>query len=106
MTLLTDLIPRAKALKLKSSELSESTITLTSIGEGNVDKIFGIIYPPQVAIVGFGSITEDVWAENDGISVRPVIHVTLSADHRAIDGFLGGKFLNAIKKHLQNPSEL
>lgn len=106
MTLLTDLIPRAKALKLKSSELSESTITLTSMGEGNVDKVFGVVYPPQVAIIGFGSITEEAWAENDAISARPVIHATLAADHRAIDGYLGGKFLSAIKKNLQNPTEL
>ena len=106
MTLLTDLIPRAKALKLKSSELSESTITLTSMGEGNVDKVFGVVYPPQVAIIGFGSITEEAWAEDDAISARSVIHATLAADHRAIDGYLGGKFLSAIKKNLQNPTEL
>lgn len=106
MILLTDLIPRAKTLKLKSSELSESTITLTSMGEGNVDKVFGIVYPPQVAIIGFGSITEEAWAENNTISSRSVIHATLAADHRAIDGYLGGKFLSSIKKNLQNPTEL
>ena len=106
MLLLTDLIPRAKALKLRSSELSESTITLTNFGEGNVATVFGIIYPPQVAIVGFGTITEEAWAENGTISSRPVIHVTLAADHRAIDGYLGSRFLSAIKDHLQNPAAL
>jgi pyruvate dehydrogenase E2 component (dihydrolipoamide acetyltransferase) len=106
MILLADLIPRAKALKLRSSELSESTITLTNIGEGNVATVFGVIYPPQVAIVGFGSITEEAWAENGAISSRPVIHVTLAADHRAIDGYLGSRFLTAIKDHLQNPEKL
>lgn len=78
MALLKDLIPRARALKLRSSELSESTITITSIGEGNADKVFGVIYPPQVAVIGFGSIVEESWAENDAISARPVVHVTLS----------------------------
>ena len=106
MLLLTDLIPRAKALKLRSSELSESTITLTNIGEGNVATVFGVIYPPQVAIVGFGTITEEAWAENGTISSRPVLHVTLAADHRAIDGYLGSKFLTEIKDHLQNPTAL
>ena len=106
MKLLKDLIPRARALKLRSSELSESTITLTSVGEGNVDKVFGVIYPPQVAILGFGNIREEAWAENGAISARPVVHVTLAADHRAIDGYLGGRFLTALKNNLQNPTEL
>ncbi len=106
MTLLKDLIPRARALKLRSSELSESTITLTNVGEGNVDKVFGVIYPPQVAIIGFGNIVEEAWAENGAISARPVIHVTLAADHRAIDGYLAGRFLTALKHHLQNPETL
>lgn len=106
MLLLTDLIPRAKALKLRSSELSESTITLTNIGEGNVATVFGVIYPPQVAIVGFGSITEEAWAENGAISSRPVMHITLAADHRAIDGYLGSRFLTAIKDYIQNPEAL
>jgi pyruvate dehydrogenase E2 component (dihydrolipoamide acetyltransferase) len=106
MTLLKDLIPRARALKLRSSELSESTITLTSVGEGNVDKVFGVIYPPQVAILGFGNIVDEAWAENDEISARPVVHVTLAADHRAIDGYLGSRFLMALKNNLQNPTAL
>ena len=106
MTLLKDLIPRARVLKLRSSELSESTITLTNVGEGNVDKVFGVIYPPQVAIIGFGNIVEEAWVDNGAISARPVIHVTLAADHRAIDGYLGGRFLTALKNHLQNPATL
>ena len=106
MTLLSDLIPRARAQKLRSSELSESTITLTNAGEGDVAKILGVIYPPQVAIVGFGSISEDAWAENGELSARPVVHVSISADHRAIDGYLGGRFLTSLKKNLQNPASL
>ena len=106
MLLLNDLIPRAKTLKLRSSELSESTITLTNIGEGNIAAVFGLIYPPQVALVGFGSINEEAWAENSTLSSRPVIHVSLAADHRAIDGYLGSRFLSALKDNLQNPSEL
>ncbi len=106
MQLLTDLIPRARVLNLKSSELSESTITMTNIGEGSVAKVFGVIYPPQVALVGFGSIAEETWVENNAISIRPVVHVTLAADHRAIDGYLGGRFLTALKNNLQHPEKL
>jgi pyruvate dehydrogenase E2 component (dihydrolipoamide acetyltransferase) len=103
---LNDLIPRARNLKLKSSELSDSTITITSIGDSGADKIFGIIYPPQVAIVGFGAISEQPWAENGMLDVRPVITATLSADHRATDGHTGSRFMTQLKKELQNPEEL
>jgi pyruvate dehydrogenase E2 component (dihydrolipoamide acetyltransferase) len=106
MTLLKDLIPRAKSLKLRSSELGEVTITLTSISAGNVDKVFGVIYPPQVALLGFGNIIEEAWVENDAISACPVVHVTLAADHRAIDGYLGSRFLTTLKNNLENPKEL
>lgn len=106
MALLKDLIPRARALQLRSSELSESTITVSNIGEGSTDKVFGVIYPPQVAILGFGNIVEEAWAEEGKLSCRPVVHVTLAADHRAIDGYLGSRFLMALKKNLQKPEAL
>jgi len=106
MDLLNDLIPRARALQLRSSELSESTITVSNIGEGSTDKVFGVIYPPQVAILGFGNIVEEAWAEDGELSTRPVVHVTLAADHRAIDGYLGSRFLMALKKNLQKPEAL
>jgi len=106
MDLLKDLIPRARALQLRSSELSESTITVSNIGEGSTDKVFGVIYPPQVAILGFGNILEEAWAEDGELSTRPIVHVTLAADHRAIDGYLGSRFLMALKKNLQKPEAL
>lgn len=103
---LNDIIPRAKALKLRSSELSDSTITITSIGEGGADSVYGIIYPPQVAIIGFGSISEQPFAENGMLGVHPVVHATLAADHRATDGLTGSRFLTALNSHLQNPESL
>lgn len=106
MDLLNDLIPRARALQLRSSELSESTITISNIGEGSTDKVFGVIYPPQVAILGFGNIVEEAWAEDGKLSARPVVHVTLAADHRAIDGYLGSRFLMALNRNLQKPETL
>src|SRR5665647_1843217 len=106
MASLNDIIPRARAMKLRSSELSESTITVTNLGEGNVETVFGVIYPPQVAIVGFGSITEQPWAELGMLDVRPVLTVSLSADHRATDGATGSRFLMAIKNYLGKPELL
>ncbi|MDC0007378.1 2-oxo acid dehydrogenase subunit E2, partial [Winogradskyella sp.] len=106
MSALNDIIPRAKALKLRSSELSDSTITMTSIGEGGADSVYGIIYPPQVAIIGFGNISEQPFAENGMLGVRPIVRVTVSADHRATDGLIGSRFLTALNRHLQNPASL
>jgi len=106
MASLNDVIPRARTMKLRSSELSESTFTVTSLGEGNVETVFGVIYPPQVALIGFGSIKDQPWAESGMLDVRPVINVTLSADHRATDGATGSRFLMAVNNHLQKPEEL
>lgn len=106
METLNDLIPRARALKLRSSELSESTITLTSLGDDGADAVFGVIYPPQVAIVGFGGIREQPVAENGLLGVRPVLRVTLAGDHRATDGLTGSRFLAALKQLLQQPETL
>lgn len=106
METLNDLIPRARALKLRSSELSESTITLTSLGDDGADAVFGVIYPPQVAIVGFGGIREQPVAENGLIGVRPVLRATLAGDHRATDGLTGSRFLAALQQLLQQPETL
>lgn len=106
MELLNDLIPRAKALRLKSSELADSTITVSSLGENSVEKVFGVIYPPQVALIGLGNITEKPWAENGMLGIRPVLTATLSGDHRATDGQTGSRFLMSLKNFLQKPEAL
>ncbi|MDO8366815.1 MAG: 2-oxo acid dehydrogenase subunit E2, partial [Saprospiraceae bacterium] len=106
METLNDLIPRARALKLRSSELSESTITLTNLGDGGADVVFGVIYPPQVAIVGFGGIVEQPVAENGMLDVRAVLRATLAGDHRATDGLTGSRFLTDLKNKLQQPDTL
>jgi pyruvate dehydrogenase E2 component (dihydrolipoamide acetyltransferase) len=106
MAALNDMIPRARTMKLRSSELSESTFTVTNLGEGNAETVYGVIYPPQVAIAGFGSITEQPWAEMGMLDVRPVLTVTIAADHRATDGATGSRFLMAVKKYLSKPESL
>jgi len=106
MTTLNDMIPRARAMKLRSSELSDSTVTMTSLGEGSTELVFGVIYPPQVALIGFGSITQQPWAEKEMLGVRPVLNVTLAADHRATDGATGGRLLTLINQYLQKPELL
>ena len=101
-----DLVKRARAGVLRSSELSDPTITVTSLGEQGVQTVFGVIYPPQVALVGFGRITERPWAAAGVVGARPVISASLSADHRVSDGHRGGLFLAAIGRLLQEPEKL
>jgi pyruvate dehydrogenase E2 component (dihydrolipoamide acetyltransferase) len=106
MAELRDLVTRARAGTLKSSEMSDPTITVTNLGEQGVETAFGVIYPPQVALVGFGKITERPWAVEGMLGVRPILTATLAADHRASDGHRGGLFLAAINRLLQEPEKL
>jgi len=101
-----DLVQRARAGGLRSSELSDPTITVTSLGEQGVETVFGIIYPPQVAIVGFGKIVERPWSVGGQIVSRSLVTATLSADHRVTDGHRGGLFLAAVDRLLQEPGRL
>jgi pyruvate dehydrogenase E2 component (dihydrolipoamide acetyltransferase) len=106
MTALRDLVQRARAGRLRSSELTDPTITVTSLGERGAETVIGVIYPPQVAIVGFGRIVERPWAVDGALAVRPVVNLSLAADHRASDGHRGGLLLAEIERLLQEPEAL
>ena len=101
-----DLATRARALSLRSSELTDPTITVTSLGEQGVEMVFPIIYPPQVCIVGFGKVVEKPWSAQGQLVSRPVIVATVAADHRVSDGHRGALFLAAVDRLLQKPNEL
>ena len=101
-----DVVKRARAGTLRSSELSDPTITVTSLGEQGVETVFGVIYPPQVALVGFGKVVERPWVIEGQVVSRPVVTASLSADHRVTDGHRGGVFLSAIDRLLQEPGQL
>jgi pyruvate dehydrogenase E2 component (dihydrolipoamide acetyltransferase) len=106
MQALAGLVQRARSGGLRGSELTAPTITITNLGDRGVETVFGVIYPPQVAIVGFGRVVEQPWAEGGMLGIRPVVTATLAADHRASDGHRGGRFLSAIDRLLQAPEEL
>jgi pyruvate dehydrogenase E2 component (dihydrolipoamide acetyltransferase) len=101
-----DLVQRARSGRLRASELSEPTVTVTSLGENGVETVFPVIYPPQVAIVGFGSVVERPWSVDGHIEPRRVISASLAADHRASDGHRGAAFLRGLDRLLQNPESL
>ncbi len=106
MQALSDLISRTRAGKLRGSELTQQSITITNLGDLGVERVYGVIYPPQVALVGLGAIMETPWAENDALSVRKVMQATLAGDHRATDGRTGAMFLDKLNQFLQRPEEL
>ncbi|MDB0509601.1 2-oxo acid dehydrogenase subunit E2 [Ralstonia solanacearum] len=103
---LADLVKRCRAGSLKSSEMSAPTITVTNLGDQGAAQVFGIIYPPQVALVGFGRIVEQPWAESGGLKVVPAVTASLSADHRVSDGHRGALFLAELCELLQHPEAL
>jgi len=103
---LLDLVQRARAGSLKASEVADPTITVTSLGEQGVRSVFPIIYPPQVAIVGFGRVIERPWIVDGAIRPAPVVTASLGADHRVSDGHRGALLLAAVRDLLQRPDEL
>ena len=103
---LRDLVNRSRAGRLRSSEMSDPTLTVTNLGDQGVETVYGVIYPPQVALVGMGKVVDRPWAADDMIGVRRVLSLTLAADHRASDGHTGARFLAAVEQHLQEPEQL
>jgi pyruvate dehydrogenase E2 component (dihydrolipoamide acetyltransferase) len=101
-----DLVERARRGALRSSELSDPTITVTSLGERGVETVYGVIYPPQFAIVGFGKVVDRPWSVEGRIVSHPVVNATLSGDHRVSDGHRAALFLSAVNALLQAPERL
>jgi pyruvate dehydrogenase E2 component (dihydrolipoamide acetyltransferase) len=103
---LTDLVRRARAGSLRSSEMSDPTVTVTNLGEQGVDIVYGVIYPPQVALVGFGRIHEIPWVTDGALGAMPAMTASLAADHRVSDGHYGALFLAEVREQLQRPEQL
>jgi pyruvate dehydrogenase E2 component (dihydrolipoamide acetyltransferase) len=106
MAELGDLVQRARAGSLRSSELADPTLTVTNLGDQGVESVHGVIYPPQVALVGFGRITERVAVEAGQIVALPMVTASLAADHRVSDGHRGALFLAHVRELLQRPQDL
>ncbi|WP_329625190.1 2-oxo acid dehydrogenase subunit E2 [Streptomyces sp. NBC_01255] len=106
MAALKDLVARARGGRLRASETTDPSLTVTNLGDQGVEAVFGVVYPPQVALVGLGRIVERPVAVNGLLGVRPVVTATLSADHRAADGATGARLLTTMDRLLQQPEEL
>ena len=101
---LADLVKRCRAGSLRSSEMSDASVTVTNLGDQGVEAVMGVIYPPQVALVGFGSVARRPWVDSKGqLCVMPTVTASLAADHRVSDGHRGALFLAELRELLQQP---
>ena len=105
MAALRDLVARGRRGRLRRAEMTEGTITVTQLGDRGADLVHGVIFAPQLALVGFGRIRTRPWAEDDMIAARPTVVATLAGDHRASDGHAGSLLLDAIDDILRRPEE-
>jgi pyruvate dehydrogenase E2 component (dihydrolipoamide acetyltransferase) len=106
MAQLKDLLRRARGGELRASERTDPTVTITNLGELGVDCVYGVIQPPQVALVGFGRIAVRPWVRDGAVVPARVLHASLSADHRASDGMRGARFLAALERLFLQPESL
>ncbi|WP_432473776.1 dihydrolipoamide acetyltransferase family protein [Amphritea sp. HPY] len=106
MDKMRDLTLRVRRGGLRSSEMSDASITVTGMGERGVETVFGVIYPPQVAIIGLGKPALRPWVIDDSVQARLLVNISLAADHRVSDGRQGAKLLRTINKLLQQPEHL
>jgi pyruvate dehydrogenase E2 component (dihydrolipoamide acetyltransferase) len=106
MVKMRDLVGRVRRGGFRSSEISDPTVTVSSLGDRGVESLLPIIYPPQVAILGFGSVEDRPWAVQSQVVTRPLLTVTLAADHRVSDGHRGALLLRRVDQLLQTPEKL
>ncbi|MGE5118355.1 MAG: 2-oxo acid dehydrogenase subunit E2, partial [Betaproteobacteria bacterium] len=106
MAALRDALGRARSGQLRGSDLADSTVTVTNLGELGTDTVYGVIYPPQVALVGLGQVASRPVVQDGLVVAARTVHVSLAADHRASDGLVGARFLAALRERLARPETL
>lgn len=103
---LDDLISRARAGRLRGAEMVEATFTLSNLGMFEVASFIPIVTPPQVAILGVGKTRRVPSYEGDELVARSLMTLTVSADHRAVDGADVARFLGTLKATIEHPEDL
>ena len=101
-----ELVQKARERTLTKEEMAGSTFTISNMGMYDIDQFSAIIQPPEAAILAVGRIAEKVVARNGEMVIRPVMNLTLSIDHRVLDGALGAQFLQTVKNYLEQPLNL
>jgi pyruvate dehydrogenase E2 component (dihydrolipoamide acetyltransferase) len=98
-----DLADRARAQRLKQDEMSGATFTVSNLGAYGVKDFCAIINPPEVAILAIGAAEKRAVVQGEAIMARTMMTMTLSADHRVVDGATAAEFLRSVKELLQEP---
>ena len=98
-----DFAQRAKTKKLQPADWEGSTFTISNLGMFGIDEFTAIINPPDACILAVGKIQATPVVENNQVVVRNLLKLTLSCDHRVVDGAVGARFLQTLKAHLENP---
>ncbi|HET7117256.1 MAG TPA: pyruvate dehydrogenase complex dihydrolipoamide acetyltransferase [Hanamia sp.] len=99
----SQLYEKVRNKKISPEEYSGNTFTISNLGMMDIDEFTAIINPPDSAILAVGAIKEKVIKKGDGFAVTNVMKVTMSCDHRSVDGAVGAAFLQTVKKFLENP---
>ena len=97
------LVQRAREGKLSAEDLEDGTFTISNLGMFGVEQFIAVLNPPQAAILAVGSIDERAVAENGELVIRPMMSLTLTCDHRAVDGAKAAEFLREVKTLLEEP---
>lgn len=103
---LADLTSRARSGRLQSHEMKGSTFTLSNLGMFGVEQFTAIVNPPEVGILSVGTILDTPVGSNGQVVLRPVMQMTVNADHRAVDGVVAARFMSSLKKTLEDPGPL
>lgn len=103
---MSDLVARARAGRLRSSEMTEGTITVSSLGDTGGELMTGVIFPPQVALVGLGAPQVRPWVVENAVLPRRAVTLTLSVDHRVSDGRQASRFITLFETLITKPETL
>jgi len=98
-----ELAKKARERKLKPEEYTGSTFSISNLGMFGIDQFTAIINPPEVAILAIGTAADKVVTGKDGFEVKKHVRVTMSCDHRAVDGAVGAAFLQTLRRLIENP---
>jgi len=98
-----ELVQKARERTLSKEEMTGSTFTISNLGMFEIDQFNAILQPPEAAILAVGRIADKAVVRNGEILIRPMMALTLSIDHRVLDGALGARFLQSLKNYIENP---
>ncbi len=99
-----DVVARARDNKLTQQDLADGTFTISNLGMFGIEQFVAVLNPPQAAILAVGATEDRVVVENGELVVRPLLTLTLTVDHRAVDGAVGADFLRTVKRFVEDPA--